>query len=357
MRIPINAVPGVRLVKRFILGPGSLEDTSFKQEVMCAEERTTLPPAIFLPDQLERVAEQKIHGWGAKSREEAIAEATATAVVHAPAIAYHIKDATLIDGRLFAGRFKYPIAQKSLYATNVQEPRRFNIAALASSFLGTKYFGHWLTDDSTRFMLAEQFGTPLCARMPVYVHQRMYQKYFEQNWEPTDRAYIDHLVIFQDFSQSSFKRERYRKLRERIKKRFPVSTRRSNIFLRRGQTGSSRSIQNEEAIVGALVKRGFMVVDIASDRLEHIVEPLLSAKLVVSMEGSHVAHCTLTVPEDSALLILEPPDKFSGVHRSQAGCLGVKFGFVVGEFGDAGYRFSVNEILQTIDLLLNAVEK
>ena len=93
------------------------------------------------------------------------------------------------------------------------------------------------------------------------------------------------------------------------------------------------------------MKRGFVVVDVASDSLEHILGTLTGAKIVVSMEGSQNTHCTFTVPEDSALLILQPADQFTAVHRGWSECLGVRFGFVVGGRGDTGYRFPVSEIL------------
>ena len=78
----------------------------------------------------------------------------------------------------------------------------------------------------------------------------------------------------------------------------------------------------------------------------------MNARLVVSLEGSHVSHCTYTIPESSGLLILQPSNEFSAVHRDWAESLGVKFGFVVGSVVDHGYHFSVLDILRTIDLML-----
>ena len=135
--------------------------------------------------------------------------------------------------------------------------------------------------------------------MPPYPHLQEYQRYFDQDWVPTDRAFIDHLTIFQDFSQNSLKQDRYWDLRKRISRHFPTKDRGAYVYLRRGRTGEPRTIQNEPKIIDALTKRGFVVVDVGSDSLAHILETLLSAKLVVSLEGSHVAHCTYTIPASS----------------------------------------------------------
>ena len=59
MRIPVRAVPYVRLAKRLLLGPGSLEDASFQQEILCPDQKTTIPPPVFLPGQLDKVITQK----------------------------------------------------------------------------------------------------------------------------------------------------------------------------------------------------------------------------------------------------------------------------------------------------------
>ena len=354
MRIPVRAVPYVRLAKRLLLGPGSLEDASFQQEILCRDQKTTIPPPVFLPGQLDKVITQKydIRGWGRKTREDAIAEVTSTAVTYAPTIAYHIKNAVLFDGCVYIGRFKQPIAHNSLFISGASEPRPIKTCALASSFLGTKFFGHWLTDDCTRYLLAEKLNTPVCVRMPAYPHRQQYETYLNQSWGPTDRAFIDHLIVFQDFSQNSLKQERYRHLRNRIKAHFTANVGSDYVYLRRGRTGTPRIIQNEQEILDALIKRGFVVVDVGSDELEHIIGTLLKARLVVSLEGSHVSHCTYTIPESSGLLILQPSNEFSAVHRDWAESLGVKFGFVVGSVVDHGYHFSVLDILRTIDLML-----
>jgi hypothetical protein len=354
MIVPIQAIPYLRLVKRLVLGQGSLDAISYQQDILCAEERVAIRPAIYLPGQIERVTDLVAEVATTKAAE--ITAATSATFTHAPTIAYHIKNAVLFDGTIYVGHFKHPIADKSLYKSGAGSPRQINTSALASSYLGTRYFGHWLADDCTRYLLAEGTSTPLCVRTPPYIHLQQYQDCFGQSCAPTDQAHIDNLIVFQDFSQNSLKKTRYQTLRNKIKARFPEKHSSAYIYLRRGQTGVARIIQNEDEIVDALLKRGFTVVDVSSSNLSDVVRPLLNAKLVVSLEGSHIAHYTVTSSGNNGLLVLEPPDRFSAVHRDWAECLGVRFGFVVGSFCDAGYLFSVPEILATVDLLLNKIE-
>ena len=113
-----------------------------------------------------------------------------------------------------------------------------------------------------------------------------------------------------------------------------------------------RAIENEDEVVDALVKHGFQVIDITIDSLDFIIETLLNAKIVVSLEGSHLAHWIYTAPENSGLLVMQPADRFIALQRAYAECLGIKYAFVVGDISDAGYNFSPSDILHTVDLLL-----
>ena len=354
MVLPVRAFPLTRGIKRLFWGPGTLESASCRQEILCAEERAIRRPAIFLPGQLERVT-----GTGAYSTKEGqIAAATSSTATHAPTIAYHIENAVLFDGSIYAGRLKHFVADKSLFNSSTSEPRHIKTVGLASSFMGTRFFAHWLTDDCIQYLLAEKNGQPLCLRGPTYRegHQQKYQAYFDQDWTPVDRAWIDHLIVHQDFAQNSLKGARYRLLRGRVRARFPSSSSRLLVYLRRGATGVRRVIQNEDEIIDVLTQRGFVVVDIERDSLEHLLEILASAKIVISIEGSHAGHCAFSVPENSGFLVLQPPDRFSGWHRGWMDSVGVRFGFVVGALGDRGYCFDCSEILRTLDLMLKSLD-
>jgi len=140
-------------------------------------------------------------------------------------------------------------------------------------------------------------------------------------------------------------------LRGRIKAHVKPIECGSGVYLKRGNTGESRLIRNEDEIVDSLIKRGFVVVDVGSHPLDYIIGALLSADIVVSIEGSHNAHCIYSSKENVALLMLMPADRFSATSRSWAACLGMRYGFVVGSGSVAGYYFAISDILRTIDLL------
>ena len=242
-----------------------------------------------------------------------------------------------------------------LHRAPFSAPVHFQSAALASSLVGSKFFGHWLTDDCTQYLLAEQFSRPLVLRTAGYKDLANYEAYLEQNWTPTDAASVDELVIFQDFSQNSLKAKRYETLHRRLKKHFPESKGSNLVYLKRGLTGAPRLVDNESNVLDALTNRGFIVADIASDSIAQLLSKILNAKIVVSIEGSHIGHCCVALPTGGGLIALQVENKFSGVHRGWAEARSIRYGFVVGTKSNNGFHFPVSEILRTVDLMLNAL--
>jgi hypothetical protein len=353
MFVPLRCAPHIRNIKRSLLGAGSVQSEAYQQEILCAEEKAANRPAIFLPGQIDRVT-GTIRGL---AKEEAVAAATSRTTTHPPTIAYHIKNAALFDGSIYRGRLRHFVVDKSVFK-GPSEPRHLRTVGLASSPEGCRRFHHWLADDCTAYMLAEKNGQPLCLRQPNdrEGHRGKYQAYFSQDWTPINRALIGDLIIYHDIGQNSLKRARYRILRERVRAQIPCYAGRSLVYLRRGALGVPRIVQNEEEIIDVLAKHGVIAADIESDSLEHLLGVLATAKIVISVEGSNIAHCIYSVPDNCGLIALQPPDRFVGVHRTWSECLGMRFGFVVGALGERGYCFSSSEILHTIDLMLRSIE-
>ena len=240
---------------------------------------------------------------------------------------------------------------------NRSAPLLLDQAALATTAVGYRFFGHWLRDDCPQYLLASEYGRPLCVSTEITAHMQQYATYFEQDWTGTSHAIIDHLVVFQDYSQNGLKRSRYGQLSSRIAKFFPYNPPRGKlIYLRRGSTGMARTIVNEDALMETLVRHGFEILDVTSD-LTTIIRTLRAAKLVVSIEGSNINHFNFCAASDCTLIVLQPADRFTAFHRHWAECVGVRFGFVVGTKHGHRYAFSSSEILKTADLAFSQARK
>jgi hypothetical protein len=340
--LPLKFNAGARYVRRLAFGPGTLESVASDVETICPLEEAEVRETTCLPGQIDRITGASVFAT-VKSQ---IKHVTDRIAIHAPTLAYHLSGATLYNGNLYCHNFKLPAANDSKTNGSVQ----LTSAALASSYIGSQFFGHWLRDDCSRYLLAETYGKPLTLDHSDYGHAPTYAEMFGQDWTPTTGATIDHLVVFQDHAQNSNKKKRYHTLRREIRDK--VSPARTPlVYLCRGNTGHPRKVANERALIDELVRRGFSVADVGTDNLEDILAKIAGAKLVLSMEGSHLNHCCMSLSEGSALLVLQPADRFSANFKGWADAVDIRSGFVVGPKFESGYHFEIDEILKTMELL------
>jgi capsular polysaccharide biosynthesis protein len=348
----ISVQPYLRHLKRLVRGPGTLESVTFKKEVLCAEEPATYSPAIYLAGQLERITNSPVES----TKEIEIAAATTLSDTHPPTLAYHLSNAVLVDGSVYVGNLRHFLTDRRQQAGRPIDAGSYENCGLVSSYYGVKYFGHWLRDDCATHLLASALGIPpLFLPIPASPHEKQYRSLFDHTDPPAVLAWIEHLVVFDDMAHNSLRLKRYEALRETVARHFPRKHHQRLVYLKRGKSGQRRVLQNEEDLIEVLTKQGFVVVDVENDDLKTIIATLVDAKLVVSIEGSHIAHCTFAVPRDSALLVLQPPDRFAANHRKWANCLGVRFGFVVGSVGQHGYIFDPVEVARTVDLMMSVI--
>ncbi len=348
MRLPIEAYAQIRNIRRLFRGPGTMQTTAYETEILCPEENSDLSPAIFIPSQIEKIVGTPSESTVANE----IEYVTRSKAIHAATIAYHIRNAVLLKGSIYSGNLRHQIMDEP--DVRGQPTIYFKTAALASTWCGTKYFGHWLKDDCVQYLLAEKYGQPLAVtNTPFSKHMNLYSGYLNQSWAQTSRARIDHLVAYQDFGQNSLKKHRYAILQSRLELQFSNPGNSSTlVYLKRGHTGQSRLIQNEAEIIEVLDKKGFSFVDVAHDELEHIITSLMHAQIVVSVEGSHMCHCWFPPNANRGVIALEPPDRFTAVQRDWAHCMSAKFGFVVGDKRHNETYFSPSDILRTTDLMM-----
>ncbi|UPK05335.1 hypothetical protein [Bradyrhizobium sp. 170] len=234
-----------RNILRALLGPASLESASVAQEIICPSERVAHPRPIYMNDQIDRI----VASIPESTVPAQIRAVTGVETVHDATIAYHIADATIIDGTIYSGTLRYFISSQQ----SRTPPRSLECASLISSMVTQKYFAHWLADGCVQYLLPAQ------ARINVgpipYPDATAYAELFGQDWKSivVDSATVKNLIITADYAQNSSKRRRYEILHSRIVNTFGPKEKTSLVYLRRGNTGAARLIDNEASLIEALV--------------------------------------------------------------------------------------------------------
>jgi hypothetical protein len=308
--------------------------------------REVRPRAFFLDGQLDRVEGVQ----NETSLDFELARVLGREVEHAATMAFELDDATIFEGSVYAGgtRLRFMEAPFSLRAFGGAE-EELDRAALDCTFVGNRYFGHWIADDCPLHLLAREHAEPIGVTRPLFGQEAQFGALWGLHPRKVSSATVRKLLYFLDYSQNRTKRERYERLRAPIQARAGSASRRG-VYFRRGSGGALRELTNQTEIEERLTRRGFHVLDPTVETVEKVMDLCAGAPCVVSVEGSQLAHGLLNVAAGGSLLALQPPNRFNNVYKDRADCLGLRYGFVVGRGNEAGFHVDVDEIERTLDL-------
>lgn len=340
--VPLTSLIQRRLLRR----PCSLAGISSRSWTICAAEEARVPAAIYLDESLDR-----IEGVGRDTtRDNELRRIKGGLTGHAPTLAHEIRRAHLLEGSLYAGAWRWPLARGRTPLYWRGDCVHEKSAALACTYYGSFYFGHWMRDDVPLALAAEGVDKPVAASRAAFRHEGGYRELL--GVDPCARAAcaFDRIVVIEDFSQNTFKKKRYDELRARLAARLPDSHSR-RVYLRRGTVGAQepRTLMNGEEVESLLAAQGFAIVD--PDRLsaEELCRQLRGARLVVGVEGSHLAHAIYTMAGDGVICVLQPPYRFNNVYKDYADCAGIRYAFVTGLGGDGGFAVPTGDLARTLE--------
>lgn len=327
-----------------------LESISSNKIILCDEHTTFEKSAFFLSSELENII--ALHPETTISKE--MSRMNGGLRTHCATIAWEIDGAQLKKRSIFIKNYKKTFSEiKTNKIDQSIRPQDFDKLALVSSYQGTKYFAHWLHDDVPTFELAKKFGKPFSMQSEYWHHNKEYAEIFDQSWSWLMDGYIRKLYLFQDFSQNKLKVERYQKLRKKLRDKYSALNPGGFVYIKRGNTGKNiRTLNNEAELINELLKLDFKILDITSDSLTTIVENLLDAKFVLTIEGSHSTHALYTMSADAGLMVIVSPTFFSNTAKDWVESLGMNYGFVVGKQQiSGGFNVDINSLLKTIELM------
>jgi capsular polysaccharide biosynthesis protein len=275
-----------------------------------------------------------------------------------PVYIHEFRDAMILDGSAYlASRHRMELrsaleARSLLRQLSVipAAPRaEISEASLVSGVAGSTWFGHWLEDEVPMHMLATAYAPPVAHVRPSYEHEQPYLDLL--GLEAPMRvgtAHISRLTIVDEFAQNPHKARRYWRVRERIAQGRTRNGRR--VFLNRGRSGALRAISNEAPLLDRFRKEGYTVLDLTGASLEQILNVLAGANLVVSVEGSHLAHALYAMARFGTMVIVNPPWQ---VHTTVADiapfCELHPAMYICTSQGDGAFHAHPDELLKFID--------
>jgi len=321
------------------------------------------PPSWHLPGQLDRIT-----GTASAIDKPQRNMPGGFEVTNAPTRGFLVKNSWLIDGALYKRvgsrvvRLQmHPrswLSPTAKYLPRIRVDEEFSQAAIYSNYLGSEYFGLWLTENCPLYPLAEQAGTPVAPTMAVapamakFPHTSQYEQLLGMKPQRTSAAYLREVVLFDDsWENNAGKRARLEKLRSRLLSHTEVHPHPGVFILRRG-SGKLRTLNNELELAELLrERRGFRIVDISCASVLEIVTACAGARVIIGVEGSQLHHGLMVLQSGGALVSLQPPYRFCSTTKRTTDMLGQHYGFVVGQPTPEGYHIDPVEMERTLDLL------
>lgn len=353
MRLPPRLYPLEALFHRLSGTPRDMTSVAAEATVLAPEEHEIRPDLIMLPDQLDR-ARAKPPGHGTLADELGLLGDRN--ISHAPVIRYTIRDCVVRPQGLDARGARMAIGPGLGYGPLPGALPVVDCAHYCMTGVSNRFFGHWLLDACSTALLAEPDQTVFLAPFSTKGHAPDYLTAFGLEANMPSACLVRRLHLFQDFGQGTLKRSRYAIMRDRLRQHFPETAGDGErLYVRRGGGGQARPIEDEETLVEHLKEDGFELLDVANASLSEIQKRGRRARLVISMEGSHLCHLHLAMPEGGCMIVLMPADRVSAMLAGFAQANGLRFGLLMLEPGEHGYRVELEQLRRTIDLANNVI--
>ena len=305
-----------------------------------------IPPAYFLPGQLERVTD-----WVFADEHPGRKMSGNSSVTHGPTRAHLLEDVWLIDGVLYKGPACSHLSPRESRLPRLHVRTEIEQGAIYCSAAGNRWFGMWLMDDCPLYPLACESGRPITTQGPPKGHARDYEAWLDMKPTRVRNALLRRLVVFEDVGHNRDKHRRFRALNDKLRARVDVEPH-AGVFLLRGRAGDPRVLQDERALADRLAKhRGLTVIDPLRVDVPTLVRTCAGARVVVGVEGSQLAHALMALPRGASLVTLQPPGRFCGLLKDLTDRDGQHFGFVVGRPAGEDFVVDPSEVERTLDLM------
>ena len=325
-----------------------LEAIACEQWAISPGTRRYIPPARFLRGQLDKIQATEFGSpseiiRGFRGDYESI---------EAPTRGLRIRDVDLIDGVLYARGAAYCLRPRRRRIPLYRRPQSSMAkASMYESWMGNRWFGMWLLEDCLSYELTKDVAPPVKTAAPPTRHQGEYELRLGLQATSVGDVHFDELILFRDASNNEGRRRRADLIKQRLNHSSPEA-RHPGVFLLRGKTGERRLLLNELEIAERFAaERNFQILDPSFSPLSKIVEACAGARVVAGVEGSHLCHGLAIMPNDAALLVIQPADRVVAALKIVTDRQGQRYGFVVGTGEREGFRVAWEDVARTLDLL------
>lgn len=269
-----------------------------------------------------------------------------------PLIAYRLRDALVADGAVMTATWTRSMYDRKHRLVIWDEGERLEEAAMCSTMMSERFFGHWLHDQLPQELLAEEMHLPTVAVTGVHrPNEPGYRFLTGLHAQTLDVGRVKRLWMFADDNINAHRVRRLEELRARIRSQVP-SGGPERVFIGRGSSANGRVLVNEAEIADTLSKDGIAYLITENMEAREIAWHLRDAKVVFGPEGSAQAHAVCAMPRGSTLFSFMPPRQFNMIFRIYCEAVGLRFAIDIGDDIDfEHFAMPVERIRRMLDLI------
>ena len=381
-----------RLLRTFGLNRDTLDEIAVERWEIAPAEVISVPPAIILPGQTERITRTEFASLDHVIR----SLAGNPAERFGPTMAYRLRDVDVVDGALYSAGLSMYLRARKRHLPLPARPEHRVSGSLYETWNGNRWFGNWLLDDCLSYRLAEATGGPVTT-MPCKGHVPRYEKLLNMTPDRIGDAHFDELIVFADYANNSHRRARAQDMRHRLLQgRTPQPN--PGVFLLRSRSGDLaqrrkprdhagvvdqrkgregrcalrlqmlaqaladgacvdevrapdlRVLENEQEIAERLAhERGFRVMFPEDHSVDELMDACGGARVIAGIEGSQLNHGIAVMPPGGTLFTIQPANRATTAMKLLSDRWQQRFAMVVGHGVAESFRVEWDDIARTLD--------
>lgn len=297
---------------------------------------------IYLPGDLEKVKQVP---FGIPLDQE-IKEFHKSTYKSGPFFRYTLENIFILKNRIYFEDNEYLLnpLEKALRIYNSDNVVEYNEAAFSSMRISTVFFGHWLHEE---LMLIDylQGKQKIITSSPETPQKREIGHLFELQYAFQPLAKIKVVDMHEGWQHSQIYRNILSKYKNKICSLAPQKTtsRLKLVYLKRGNTAEKRNLENEKEMLEAMEAVYDVECFVAeSTSIEVLYTEIYNADVILSIEGSQLAHGIIAGKPGAVLACIQPPFRFYNPFKNYCADAGLKYAIFVAEQGLSSSGFYVD---------------
>jgi hypothetical protein len=323
-------------------------------EVIEKERILEVKPVIYLEGDLEKVKKTAFSG----QLDDEMKRFSATTYTSGPFIHYQIQDMLVLKNRVYFEKYEYLLnpLEKAVRLYDDNSLVEVDSAAFSSMRISTVFFGHWLREELPLIDYLQGKGSIL-STSSLTPQKSEIVKLFNLDYQYAPFSKIKVADMFHGWQHSEIYLEISNKYKQKISLFRPVTDSRQLkiVYLGRGQSATKRVLSNEKHLLEYLDK-GFRLECFVAEStpIKQLYTAIYDADIILSVEGSQMAHAIMAGRAGSTLLCIQPPYRFYNPFKDYCADIGLGYSILVAEEGETEDEFSVDverlkRLIDTID--------